>query len=254
MLTISSCRGARPARGPFPVHVSSTVVLACALALGAPAPDAEAKVRVIVRPDGSKVIFDDPRPELPVGKSPGRLRAPSRDVANLIDYYANDRGLSPRLVQAVIQVESSFNERARSHKGAMGLMQLMPDTAKLMRVENPYDPAENIRGGTLYLRRQLDRFSGDLTLALAAYNAGPTAVAQYGDVPPYPETRNYVRKVLGLYRGGGDWVRDDSRPAAQRAAAPARPAIESQPRGQKVYLSRGKNNRIVFTTAPPSAH
>ncbi len=265
MVSIRSSRAPRSTCGRLPARAVTTAVLSGAVLTGAVltgavltgvlAPGAaEAKVRVLVRPDGSKVIFDDPRPEPPAtGSSSSRLRAPSRDVADLIDYYANDRGLHPRLVQAVIQVESSYNERARSHKGAMGLMQLMPDTAKLMRVANPYDPAENIRGGTLYLRHQLDRFSGDLTLALAAYNAGPTAVAQYGDVPPYPETRNYVRKVLSLYRDAGDWARDDQpRPAAARAE-PTRPAMEPQPeqRGQKVYLSRGKNNRILFTTAPP---
>ena len=238
------------------------VLLSVSLLLGALAPgSAEGKVRIVTRPDGSKVIFDDPSPRLPSPRPSSRLRAPGGELGDLIDYYAQDRGLSPQLVQAVIQVESAFNERARSPKGAIGLMQLMPGTAKLLRVSDPYDPAQNIRGGTLYLRRQLDRFDGDLTLALAAYNAGPGAVADYGGVPPYPETRNYVRKVLSLYRGASataadqEYARDQARQradVARRAAAVASSKTpQRQVRGEKVYMSRGKNNRIVFTTAQP---
>ncbi len=214
---------------------------------------AEAKVRIMTRPDGSRVIFDDPSPRLPSGTSSSRLRAPGGELGQLIDYYAHDRGLSPQLVQAVIQVESAFNERARSHKGAMGLMQLMPDTARSLQVSDPYDPAQNIRGGTLYLRRQLDRFDGDLTLALAAYNAGPNAVVNHGGVPPYRETRNYVRKVLSLYRGTSApaVLQDQARTRAGRRAEAARQSASRQLQGQKVYMSRGKNNRIVFTTARP---
>ncbi len=227
-----------------------------AVALSAVVPGAaEAKVRVMTRPDGSKMIVDDPSPRIPrpTTSSSSRLRTPGGELADLIDYYANDRGLSPKLVQAVIQVESAFNERARSSKGAMGLMQLMPDTARLLRVQNPYDPAQNIRGGTLYLRRQLDRFDGDVTLALAAYNAGPTAVADHGGVPPYPETRNYVRKVLSLYRGAGApaVLREHAREQSRKRAEVARQEAQREVRGQKVYTSRGKNNRITFTTARP---
>ncbi len=230
----------------------SVALLACA-AFVVLAPAAEATVRVMTRPDGRKVIVDDKTPRVVAGTVSSRLRSPSGEVADLIDYYAHDRGLSPRLVQAVIQVESAFNERARSHKGAMGLMQLMPDTARLLRVSNPYDPAQNIRGGTLYLRRQLDRFDGDLTLALAAYNAGPAAVSDYGGVPPYPETRNYVRKVLSLYRGEAAATPAVYRERSRDPAASETRALPEPPRlqGQKVYMSRGKNNRIVFTSAPP---
>jgi soluble lytic murein transglycosylase-like protein len=115
---------------------------------------------------------------------------------DLIVDNANQHDLSPDFVRAVIQAESAFNPYARSPKGAMGLMQLMPQTATLYRVLDAYNPAENIRAGVAYLKSLMTRYNNDVSLALAAYNAGPTAVEKYGrKIPPYRETRNYVAKI-----------------------------------------------------------
>ena len=109
--------------------------------------------------------------------------------------HAAANQVRPDLVRAVIQAESAFNPRARSHKGAMGLMQLMPATAAELGVTDPYDPDQNIRGGVTYLRTLLLKYSQDEELALAAYNAGPGAVQKYGAVPPYRETREYIARI-----------------------------------------------------------
>ncbi len=122
--------------------------------------------------------------------------SPDEHLDTLVVEHATREAVRPELVRAVIQVESGFNPRALSPKGAMGLMQPMPATARDLGVDNPWDPAQNIRGGTTYLRQLLNRFDNDERLALAAYNAGPGAVDRYGrDVPPYRETQAYVKKV-----------------------------------------------------------
>jgi len=153
------------------------------------------------------------------------------EYANLYDplirKHAAVYDVSPDLVRAVVQVESGFNPRAVSAKGAMGLMQLMPSTAIEMGVGNVFDPDENIRGGVAYLRQLLNRYAGDRTLALAAYNAGPEAVARYAyQVPPFRETQQYVAQVHS--RSGASAVAvpvvtgKRATVAAQKPAQPAR--------------------------------
>ncbi|MDX2495174.1 MAG: lytic transglycosylase domain-containing protein [Desulfuromusa sp.] len=117
------------------------------------------------------------------------------NLEDFIEQSAQRFQLDRALIKAVIKVESDFNPRVISSKGAQGLMQLMPDTAKEVGVYNPFDPSESIHGGSLYLRKMLDSFDSNLDYALAAYNAGPGAVRKYGGIPPYEETQNYVKRV-----------------------------------------------------------
>ena len=119
---------------------------------------------------------------------------PSR-LETLISHFAQKFQLDRSLIKAVIKAESDFDPQVVSTKGAQGLMQLMPETAKEIGVKNPFDPSEAIYGGSLYLRKMLDSFDQNLDYALAAYNAGPGAVRKYGGIPPYEETQNYVRRV-----------------------------------------------------------
>ena len=130
--------------------------------------------------------------------SPGPMRITTFDP--IIETAATKHDVDARIVKAVIEVESAFQPRARSSKGAMGLMQLMPKTARQYESRNPYDPASNIEAGTRYLKRLLEQF--ELPLAIAAYNAGEGAVRRFGGIPPYAETQAYVTKVLGLLRTG----------------------------------------------------
>jgi soluble lytic murein transglycosylase-like protein len=168
--------------------------------------DAQGQIHAWRDANGTLVISDHPINEptviYPVGGSTKYVTTTPVASESARDRYepfvvehSTKHGLRPELVRAVIQVESAYNPRALSPKGAMGLMQLMPATARDLGVVNPFHPAENIRGGVVYLARLLARYDQNLELALAAYNAGPGAVERYGAVPPYRETQSYVRKI-----------------------------------------------------------
>jgi soluble lytic murein transglycosylase-like protein len=182
--------------------------LGCALGLAAAVhaaglPDSEgprpARVSSVVRANSRTgklvrvVVGQDLRPptSLPAGQS---FKAD-------VDRIAVKQSLPPELIRSVIQVESNYNPYAVSPKGALGLMQLIPATARRFGVSDAFDPVENIRGGATYLKYLLDLYGGSYTLALAAYNAGEGAVARYGDVPPFQETRDYVKLVANRLAG-----------------------------------------------------
>lgn len=151
-----------------------------------------------VGPDGSVYYTDTPTTpdyEMFIREGP-----PLRTWREYVNILAERADLAPSLVRAVIYVESGENPSAVSHKGAMGLMQLMPATADQLGVEKPMNPRQNVQGGVLYLAQMVRRFDGNIRLALAAYNAGPGAVEKYGGIPPFPETRNFVQRVLKVKR------------------------------------------------------
>jgi soluble lytic murein transglycosylase len=123
----------------------------------------------------------------------------TRRYDQIITEAAKRHGVSFSLLKAMIKIESDFNPRAISKAGAMGLMQIMPDNIKELKIKDPFDPRENIMGGTRYLKQMIDRFNGKLPLALAAYNAGPNIVERYQRIPPFTETENYVEAVMKYY-------------------------------------------------------
>jgi len=164
------------------------------------------------------------------GPSPLDRGAYAREIAEAAALYA----VPERLIWAVIRVESGFNPRAVSPKGARGLMQLMPQTAAILGVRNAFDSRENIRAGTRHLRAMMVTFPHDLRLAVAAYNAGVKPVAAHRGVPPYPETRQYVRRVLRFYRAPGERAPGERRPAPARG----------------VYRLVRPDGTIVYTNIP----
>lgn len=167
------------------------------------------------------------------GSFGGAAEIQAPDLKDLAWRLSVEAGIDPRLVDALIKVESGYNPRAISRKGAIGMMQLMPATSQRLEIRNPFDAEQNIRGGVRELSRLLQRYTGNVSLALAAYNAGEGAVSKYGGVPPYGETRRYVRKIMYLYTGrryGGE-PRAHIRVRMERDSATGSVIISNTPHG-----------------------
>lgn len=189
-------------RAPWRLVALAGAMLLAQLWLAAPA---HAQIWVVTEPDGSQRFTTTPEPgarvymRTRVVRPAGGSGAGDSPYADAIEAAASESGLDAALIRAVIATESAFNARAVSPKGALGLMQLMPDTAAELGVADVWNPADNIRGGASHLARLYGKYR-DVSLALAAYNAGEGAVERYGGIPPYEETETYVQRVLSSYR------------------------------------------------------
>ena len=218
---------------------------------------------------------------LAISKSEMARVLKSPELLALVDEIATGIGVDPFLTRAIIQAESAFNYRARSRAGALGLMQLMPQTAARFGVLDPFDPRQNITGGTKYLRYLLDYFKGDMSKTIAAYNAGEGAVNKHGGIPPFAETRAYVPRVMELYtkrlvqadpkasgamallkKGHGGFILDEkpvkveSTPASQEAAFPTSRPLKAKamaPPRPPVTIFQWVDNsgRVQISDQPP---
>lgn len=154
----------------------------------------------VVTKTQSDCVFATNIPPVPgAGAHVAQARTVTNTFDDIIRHYCTIYGVDPELVKLIIEKESRFNHRAVSRSGAIGLMQLMPETAKALGVTNPYNPRDNVMGGVKFLRRLLDMFNGDLELTLAAYHAGPATVKRLGRVPAIPETIEYVEYIMSRY-------------------------------------------------------
>src|SRR4029078_5345155 len=213
---------------PYPIVVAQGVVMAWLLTpVGL-----QAEIYQYISPNGTIALTNVPSDgryrKIEVESARFHSALSEHELEPLIKRHSSQQQLHPALIRAVIKAESNFDPRAVSRAGAIGLMQLMPQTAVRLDVRDMFDPDENVGGGTKYLRQLLDRFHGNLPLALAAYNAGENVVDRYQALPPFDETRQYVRKVLRYYRTF--LVRDGvitERPVGRYAPAetPATPVI-----------------------------
>jgi hypothetical protein len=245
-------------------HFCFTLILAGCAVLALPVYGAEPPQRYtsVVRPDlrtgklvRSMVIVSKPVNEQRVAETVVKPRVVNGDesvatavaplptgINEAVERIASEHSLPPQLLHSVIKVESNYNPYAVSNKGAQGLMQLIPETARRFGVNNAFNPVENIQGGAKYLRYLLDLYGGNYPLALAAYNAGEAAVAKYGGIPPYAETQNYViqvRKQLEAAKKAAAVKQPAPAPAPEpRGDGPAKIIEEKQPDGSIRYVSR----------------
>lgn len=179
----------------------------------------------------------------PAAAAPARSAGPttasnSADYTEIINEACERHGVDASLVRAVVKVESDFNPYAVSRKGAMGLMQLMPQTALDWNVRNSFDPTENIDGGVKYLKYLIDRYEGNLSLALAAYNSGETSVKKWGTIPPFKETQQYVKRILNIYYGkSGSAVQGSTGYVKQYTT---------------IYMGYGDDGALILTDNPSS--
>jgi soluble lytic murein transglycosylase-like protein len=215
---------------------ATIVVIAAVILLSASAPS-QAQIASYVDEHGNVIYVNGDSPKrktgstissAPAAQSPN---APGDHLDQIVQQAAERHDLDPALVKAVISTESGWNPTAISRKGAVGLMQLIPATAERFGVGNSFDPAQNVEGGTSYLKSLLDHYNGDLTKTLAAYNAGERAVDQSGGIPAYPETERYVQKVTDAY----------FRPNSGRD-----PSLWSPPRAP-IRQETDSKGRIIFT-------
>jgi soluble lytic murein transglycosylase-like protein len=183
-------------------------------------------------------VRKDPEPAAvkPAAEGGGAVSRGLRAFAQVIRAAAERYGVDTRLIEAIVQTESAGNPTAVSPKGARGLMQLMPERAAELGVRDSFDPQQNVDGGVRHMRDLLQRFGGDVTLALAAYNAGEAAVRSHGGIPPFAETREYVRRVRAMYNGGG-------------SLAPKAVALVTAP--QRIYRTVADDGTMTFTNLPP---
>lgn len=190
--------------GPFILQLALLlfVLTLAARVLSAQVPS-QSQIALVIDDQGRVVYVNADNPGLlTTGRRVHNLAAPEA-IRQVIGSTARRFDVDPKFVDAVVRVESGYDVRAQSSKGAQGLMQLIPATSARFGVEDPFDPAENVRGGVTYLSQLMRQFNGDVPLTLAAYNAGEGAVERYGGIPPYAETRDYVRKVTEIYPGTG---------------------------------------------------
>ena len=168
--------------------------------------------------------------------------------APLVEEICAQQQVDPKLVHAVIQVESDYNPRSLSPKGAKGLMQLMPETAARYGLSNIWDPRQNIQAGVKHLKYLLELYQDDIPLVLSAYNAGVNAVNRFGGIPPYRETRNYVRKVTNLYQSAGSFPT-----ASSSTASPGKGAGDRFPAQKTIYKYRDSQGRLCFSSVMPKS-